>query len=103
MKAITTKLAVLVAATMISALPALAESGSAGMGMDPGANIQKDECLLASLNCRESVDSIQQRIDRISRELRKGTSVYTRDELRVLEFQLRETTNMLEDLTRGGA
>jgi hypothetical protein len=102
MKAITTKLAVFVAASLISAMPVLAETGTTG-GMDPAADVQKDECLLASVNCRGSVDSIQQRIDRISREIRKGTSVYTNEELRSLEFQLRDATQTLEDLTRGGA
>lgn len=100
MKAITTKLAVLMAASLISALPVLAQTGS---GTEPAANMEKNECLLASVNCRESVDSIQQRIDRISREISKGTSVYTADELRVLEFKLRDATEMLTNLTRGGA
>ncbi|HBG06956.1 MAG: hypothetical protein A2075_19605 [Geobacteraceae bacterium GWC2_58_44] len=103
MKGLATKFAVLIAATLISALPVLAQSGSTGMGMDPGEKIQKDECLLASLNCRDSVDSIQQRIDRLNREIRKGTSVYSRDELRKLDFQLRDATEMLADLTHGGA
>lgn len=102
MKAITTKLAVFLAASLISALPVLADTG-AGMGTDQGADVQKDECLLASMNCRESVDSIQQRIDRINREIRKGTNVYTNEELRTLEFQLRDAIDTLTDLTRGGA
>jgi len=71
--------------------------------MDSAGEAQKDECLLASMNCRESVDSIQQRIDRINREIRKGTNVYTNQELRSLEFQLRDAVQTLEDLTRGGA
>jgi hypothetical protein len=55
------------------------------------------------MNCRESVDSIQQRIDRLSREIRKGANVYSSDELRKLDFQLRDATGMLSDLTGGGA
>ena len=102
MKALTTKLAVFVAASLISAMPVLAETG-VGMGMGSAAETQKDECLLASMNCRESVDSIQQRIDRINREIRKGTNVYTNQELRTLQFQLRDAEQTLEDLTRGGA
>jgi TolA-binding protein len=102
MKAITTKLAVFVAAALISAMPVLAETG-VGRGMDSAGEVQKDECLLASMNCRESVDSIQQRIDRINREIRKGTNVYTNQELRSLQFQLRDAVQTLEDLTRGGA
>jgi len=104
MRGIATKFAVLTAATLIYALPVLAESGTTGsMGMDQGASNRKDECLLVSMNCRESVDSVQQRMDRLSREIRKGTNVYSSDELRRLDFQLREATEMLSDLTRGGA
>jgi hypothetical protein len=104
MRGIATKIAVLTAATLIYALPVLAESGTiGGMGMDQGANNQKDECLLVSMNCRESVDSVQQKIDRLSREIRKGTNVYSSDELRRLDFQLRDATEMLSDLTGGGA
>jgi len=101
MKAIATKLAILMAATLISALPVLAESGS--MGMDPGESVQKDECLLVSANCRDSVDSIQMRIDRLNREIGKGTSVYSGEELRMLDFQLRDAIQMLTDMNRGGA
>lgn len=104
MRGIATKFAVLTAATLIYALPVLAESGATGgMGMDQGASNQKDECLLVSMNCRESVDSVQQRIDKLSREIRKGANVYSSDELRRLDFQLRNATEMLNDLTSGGA
>lgn len=101
MKGIATKLAVFTAATMIFALPVLAEERAIGMG--PGQQMQKDECLLASQNCRESVDSVQQRIDRLNREIRKGVSVYNTEELRHLDFQLRETNQMLNTLVGGGA
>jgi TolA-binding protein len=102
MKRIATKLAVLTAATLISAVPVLAGTEMSPMGMAQGDRIQKDECLLVSQNCRNSVDSIQQRIDKLSREISKGTSVYNQQELRQLEFKLREENQMLSDLTRGG-
>lgn len=101
MKGFATKLAVFTAATMIFASPVLAEERAIGMGQ--GQQMQKDECLLVSQNCRESVDSIQQRIDRLNREIGKGGSVYSSEELRHLDFQLRETNQMLNSLIGGGA
>ena len=102
MKRIATKLAVLTAATLISAVPVLAGSGMSPMGMAQDDRMQKDECLLVSQNCRDSVDSIQQRIEKLSREISKGTRVYNQQELRQLEFKLRDANQMLNDLTRGG-
>ncbi|MBU5638223.1 hypothetical protein KOM00_15960 [Geomonas sp. Red69] len=100
MKGIVRKLGFLVTVTLISALPVTAETG---MGMNGGDNFQKDECLLVAQNCRDSVDSLQQRIDRLHREIGKGTSVYTQEELRKLEFQLKDAIQTMEVLTRGGA
>ncbi|MBU5615057.1 hypothetical protein [Geomonas azotofigens] len=100
MKGIVRKLGFLAAVTLISALPVAAESG---MGMSGSDSVQKDECLLVAQTCRDSVDSLQQRIARLQREIAKGTSVYTRDELRSLEFQLKDAIQTMEVLTRGGA
>ena len=100
MKRLATTFALLVAATILSALPVLA--AEAGMGYDSDRQIQKDECLLVSQNCRNSVDTIQQRIERLNREIKKGSSVYSPAELRQLEFQLRESNDMLIQLTQGG-
>ena len=101
MKRISTKLAVLTAAALIFAMPVLSEAGENGIGS--GEQMQKDECLLVALNCRDSVDSIQQRIDKLSREIRKGTSAYTQEELRHLEFKLKDAYQVMEHLTLGGA
>lgn len=96
MKTLAANLAVLTVVTLISAVQVVA--GEKGMGMNVNEGIQKDECLLVSQSCRNSVDSIQQRIDRLSREISKGESVYSRDELRNLEFQLKDATQTLEGL-----
>ena len=101
MKRISTKLAALTAAALIFALPVLSQAGEYGMGS--GEQMQKDECLLVAQNCRNSVDSIQQRIDKLSREISKGTSVYSSEELKRLEFKLRDAYRLIEDLTLGGA
>jgi hypothetical protein len=51
-----------------------------------GRAAAKDECLLVAKNC--SSDSIQTRIERIENEIKRGTDVYTRDELREMERQI---------------
>ena len=49
---------------------------------------QKDQCLLVAANCANSVDSISQRIERLNKEIAKGTDVYTTDELKRLRDKL---------------
>ena len=101
MKSLTIKLAVFTAVTLISAMPALA--GDSGMGMGSGEKFQKDECLLVARNCGGNVDSIQQRIDRLDKEIGKGTAVYSRDELKMLDSQLKDAKRTLEVLMGNGA
>lgn len=101
MKRLATKLAVVTALALISAMPVLA--GEAGKGMGSGDRNQKDECLLVVQTCRTSVDSIHQRIERLNREINKGERVYTKEELRHLQYQLRDATQNLEVLLEGGA
>ena len=103
MKGLTSKIAVMVAATLIAALPVLAAEGMGSERSDLNQQGQKDECLLVAKNCSDSVDSIQQRIERISHEIGKGTTVYSDCELRRLNSQLRDATNLLETMIRGGA
>jgi len=77
---------------MMSAAPAFAEMTTA----------QKDECLLASKNCVTQVDDIYKRIHKLNKEIKKGTKVYSADELKKLEAKLKETDEMLKQLERGG-
>lgn len=93
-------LSVLAAAAMISAAPVRAEEGSRGTVGDQGQQMEKNECLLIAVNCGNQVDSIQQRIDRLEREIARGTNVYTSDELRSLANQLRDAEKTLEGLER---
>ncbi len=62
--------------------------------------IQKDECLLVATNCADNVDSINQRIERLSKEIAKGTDVYTTDELKKLGDKLDDAVRTLDDLVR---
>lgn len=101
MRNLARKFAVLTTVTLISAIPAVA--AETGMGMNAVGNDQKDQCLLVAQTCRDSVDSLQQRIDRLNREISKGTGVYTQQELRKLQFQLKDAIDTMDVLTRGGA
>jgi uncharacterized protein YprB with RNaseH-like and TPR domain len=106
MKRISSRIAIILAGALISALPAFAAEGmdSNMKGMDQ--QNQKDECLLMSKNCIRTdpmqSDSIQQRISRISHEISKGTAVYTSEELMRLNNQLRDANSQLEMLEISG-
>ncbi|GFO70387.1 hypothetical protein GMLC_39660 [Geomonas limicola] len=77
-----------VAAVVLSGVPALAQN--------------KDECLLASRNCSDQVDTIQQKMARLNGEIAKGTKVYTAQDLKVLQGKLREVNAQLDDLLKPG-
>ena len=82
MRRMTSMLTILAAAVLLSGSTLMAED--AVYDNDAG----KDECLLLAMNCAQSVDSIQMRIERLNNEIAKGTDVYTRDELNVLKRKL---------------
>lgn len=102
MKRIMTTLSSVVATLLIAALPSVADEGAMGTTMEQGQQENRDECLLASLNCRGQVDSIQQRIDRLRDEIARGTDVYTADELSVLNQKLEDANRSLDFLMNNG-
>jgi peptidoglycan hydrolase CwlO-like protein len=63
---------------------------------------QKNECLLASKNCTNQVDDIYKRMQRLDKEIKKGTKVYTPQELKQLQQKLTETQELLRDMERPG-
>lgn len=93
MKRITTIFSIMATSVLLTATPLLAAESD--MERDAG----KNECLLVSLNCADNVDSIQQRIERLNREIAKGTDVYTVDELNNLNSKREEAIRQLEELT----
>lgn len=98
------KMTLIAASLMIIAVPALAEEGRMGvMKNEMGVGVNKDECLLVAMNCGRDMDSIQQRITRIQKEIARGTSVYTADELRNLTDKLDDANHTLEVIVDGGA
>jgi hypothetical protein len=63
---------------------------------------QKDECLLVSKNCKDEVDTIQQKIKKLNTEIKKGTKVYTPDELKILHNKLKEVNAQMDELMKPG-
>ena len=68
----------------------------------PAFATQKDECLLASKNCKDEVDSIQQKIKRLNAAIKKGTKVYSASELRKLHSKLKEVNAQMDELMKPG-
>lgn len=95
------KIMLLTAALMIMAVPVLANEGVSGTAMESAQQGTKNECLLVAMNCGDQVDTIQQRIDRIQKEINRGADVYTNDELKRLRNQLDEANRNFDNLNGG--
>ena len=78
MRRLTSLLTILAASVLLSGSTLMAADTEYG---NEYGNQNKDECLLVSMNCAQSVDSIQMRIEKLNKEIAKGTDVYTREEL----------------------
>jgi hypothetical protein len=63
---------------------------------------ERDECMLAAKNCTDQVDDIYKRMHRLDREIKKGTKVYTPEELKKLKIKLTETQELLKTFERPG-
>jgi hypothetical protein len=97
MKRIATIISVVAASMIFSALPVLAaeEAVEGNENQVQQQEGQKDECLVYAVNCENNTDTIQQRIDRLNREIQKGTDVYSVDELGILNDQLNELIDVM--------
>jgi gas vesicle protein len=86
-------LSVLAAATFLCAAPVLGDENTGTNSEQQSQTMQqgqKDECLLVAMNCpSDRVDTVQQRIDRLKKEIAKGPDVYSNEELKALNEQLR--------------
>lgn len=60
----------------------------------------KDMCLLASKGCANEAKSIQQKIKALNVEIKKGTKVYSADEIKKLEAKLKEANEILDNLMK---
>lgn len=63
---------------------------------------EKDQCLLASKGCAGEVDSIQKQVKKIQAEIKKGTKVYTAEELRTLEQKLKDVNAFIKSMDKPG-
>ena len=61
----------------------------------------KDECLLLAKNCVDDIYTVQQRIERLRKEIGKGTRVYTPAELLKLNDALTDAYRELIDTIKG--
>ena len=100
MNSIARTMSIIAASMLFSAIPVLADEGNMGSTGSQVPQVQqgqKDECLLVAINCgsrvTDSTDSIQHRINRLNREIGRGTDVYTPEELEKLREQ-RDEYNM---------
>lgn len=63
---------------------------------------RKDTCLLFAKNCQDNAYVLQQRIDRLQREISRGNTAYTDNELNILMEKLDNANQALEFLNKDG-
>ena len=84
----------LVAASLLYSTPSFSEEKATGLPEDYGQyrvyelNSHKDQCLTVAVNCRGGDDTALKRVDRLNKEIEKGSSVYTPEELKGFQDQL---------------
>jgi len=61
---------------------------------------QKDECLLVSKQCQNATLSIQEKMEKLQQEINKGTTVYTPEELKMLQKKLKDAEDTLDNLLK---
>ncbi|BDV41310.1 hypothetical protein GURASL_02330 [Geotalea uraniireducens] len=62
---------------------------------------EKNQCLLASKNCANDVDSLQQKIKKLHTEIKKGKKVYSASDLKKLQEKLDEANKLLDQIMIG--
>lgn len=82
----------LVAASLLYSESALSEERSTGVPDDYGQykayELNKDQCLIVAKNCSGESEAVLERVERLNKEIDKGLSVYTPEELNILQEQL---------------
>ena len=84
----------IVAASVSYSTTVLSGENSKGLSNDYGQintnelKGQKDECLILAKNCIIGDETVMKRVERLNREIEKGTDVYTPEELKILKDQL---------------
>lgn len=83
---------------VIYAMPIRAEDG--GVKEEMG---NKDECLLVAINCGKDFISLEQKIEKLRKEISKGRAVYSDDDLNILREKLNNANKTLEFFKYEGA
>ena len=89
MKKISMLISVLLATLFIYTMPTSANDSSMG-SMQAQLTQQKDECMLVAKNCGNEDLYAQQKVDRLKREIEKGSTVYSPEELSILRNKLND-------------
>lgn len=79
-----------------------APAGALAADATSAATNGKDLCLLTVAACPDRVDSITEKIAKLQHEIGKGTAVYTPQELRILERELRSYLEYYDNLVYSG-
>ena len=92
-------LVVLMAVSLLGAIPVLAAEHGDDMKMDmhEGMQMDTDE---GARQCALQAESIQKQITRIQGEIKKGSKKYDAKELKKLEGKLKEANDLLETLQK---
>lgn len=61
-------------------------------------NEEKVVCNLAAQNCLNKADILQKRIKKLNTEVKKGTKVYSAEDLKKIEQKLQETQDLLDKI-----
>lgn len=67
------------------------------------ANVQNDqrsECLIASHGCATRAKTINEQIQMLQSEIKKGTKVYTKEEITKLSAKLKDVEDTLDNLMK---
>lgn len=82
---------------MMAALPVLADDATEHKAMDPEQHDGKVKCMLVTENNCLQGNTARTQIDRLMKEINKGTAVYTKDELQILNNELDKAKSDLFD------
>jgi hypothetical protein len=108
MRHVRKRIALSLAALMMVALPVLADDSTWGNGAtqsemnNPEQQNGKVECMLVAENDCARRGASESRIDRIQNEINKGSAVYTREELQILNDKLDKAKSERNDAYGGG-
>lgn len=102
MRRLTSRFALIAATLMVMAVPVIADDLSVVQPMEP-VQLQdgKNECLLVAMNDCNRMGTFQDRIREIKSEINKGTTVYSEDELGVLQRKLDEQLREMNEAYQG--